>query len=89
MGITSIANLTPLPSPRAIEPDIEPLPMARVENSTRTGDGTYSPSNGKSARGAEDDESEEPLEDLPGDAESESTTAVTSPNAESQISFFA
>ena len=66
MGITPIVNLTPLT--RSIEPDLEPLPMARVENSARTGDETYSPSNGKSARGSEDDATEDefddPLEDV-------------------------
>jgi len=59
MGITPIVNLTPMLIVRALEPDLEPLPMARVENSARTGDETYSPSNQKSARGAEDDGAEE------------------------------
>ena len=53
MGITPITNLTQLPMAHSVESDLEPLPMARVENSARTDDETYSPSNGKSARGSE------------------------------------
>ncbi len=55
MGITPIANLTPLPLARAIQADLDPLPMERVENTSRAGDETYSPGGGASARGSEDD----------------------------------
>lgn len=56
MGITPIANLAPLPLARTIQPDLDPLPMERVENTSRTRDETYSPSGGgASARGSEDD----------------------------------
>ncbi len=54
MGISPIASLIPLPVARAIEADLEPLPMERVEMSPRTGDETYSPSGEPSGRGAED-----------------------------------
>jgi hypothetical protein len=59
MGITPITSLLPLPVARAIQADLDPLPMARVENSARTGDETYSPSNGKSAGGSEENSSED------------------------------
>lgn len=89
MGITPITNLTPLPLARSIQADIEPLPMERVENSARTGDETYSPSGGKSARGSEDDASDDDLEQL--DDEVGSEPAAPSPNAGQPrpISFFA
>jgi hypothetical protein len=89
MGISPITNLTQLPQPRSVGSELEPPPMERVENSARTGDETYSPSNGKSARGSEDDGSEDEFENLPDEVEAESSTqpAVTSPT--SQISFFA
>jgi hypothetical protein len=59
MGITPIISLLPLPVARAIQADLDPLPMARVENSARTGDETYSPSGGKSAGGSEENSSED------------------------------
>lgn len=37
MGISPITNLAPLPISRAIEKELEPLPMERVESSSRTG----------------------------------------------------
>jgi len=54
-GITPITNLMPLPLTRSIEPDLELLPMERVENTARTRDETYSPSRQPSERGAEED----------------------------------
>ncbi len=59
MGITSITYLTPLPLTRALQAELDPLPMERVENSARTGDEKYSPSGGRSARGSADDASED------------------------------
>jgi len=65
MGISPISNLLPLPESHAIQADLEPLPMQRVENSPRSGDETYSPGDGKSARGSEDDASgDEPEEEI-------------------------
>lgn len=99
MGITPIISLTPLPLTRSIGSDLEPLPMERVENSARTGDETYSPSNGKSARGAdndgpedggsEDDGSEDEFQNLAGEDEAESTTQPAGKDPTRQISFFA
>jgi hypothetical protein len=67
MGITPIVNLAPLPLTRAVEKVLEPLPMERVEDTARTGDETYSPSNQGSSRGAEDDgpEDDSPDDDGP------------------------
>lgn len=59
MGITPITNLIPLPTGRVIPSGLEPLPMERIENSARTGDETYSPSGGRSARGSAGDNLEE------------------------------
>jgi hypothetical protein len=65
--MTPITNLAPLPLTRAIEKELEPLPMERVDNTARTGDETYSPSQQRSARGAEDDgpEGNSPEETVP------------------------
>lgn len=62
MGITPIFNLGPLPLTRAKEGKLEPRPMERVENASRSGDETYSPSGGGTANRSEggtdeDDES--------------------------------
>jgi hypothetical protein len=89
MGITPITNLTQLLQPRTVGSEIEPPPMARVENSARTGDETYSSSNGKSARGSEDDGSEDDFVDLPEEEEAESASEPAAPTPTSQISFFA
>jgi hypothetical protein len=89
MGITPISNLTELPLPRAVASELEPLPMARVENTSRTNDETYSPSNGKSVRGSEDNESEDKLDDLPDEEEAESASQPAVITQTSQINFFA
>jgi|SRR5580658_5764945 hypothetical protein len=85
MGISPISNLFPLPDAHAIEADLEPVPMQRVENSSRTGDETYSPSNGKSSHGSEDG--------TPEDEPEESSVEPEDASAESAeprpISFFA
>jgi hypothetical protein len=88
MGITTITNLMPLPPARVIGSELEPVPTARVENSARTGDETYSPSNGKSARGSEDDGSGDELEELIPDEEAEPETEPTRANPASKVSFF-
>ncbi len=89
MGISPITNLTELPMARTVGSELEPPPMERVENSARTGDETYSPSNGKSARGSEDDGSEDDFDDLPESTEAESSVPHAAKNQTSQISFFA
>ncbi|MGD0901521.1 MAG: hypothetical protein ABR924_01140 [Terracidiphilus sp.] len=89
MGITPITNLNPLTLARSVESDDEPLPMERVERSTRTGDEKYTPSNGKSARGAEDDEPGDELEELPVEDEAEPAAPPTRNDASRPISFFA
>jgi hypothetical protein len=68
MGITPISNLPPLQLARSIESDLELMPMSRVEDSARTGEETYSPSEQQAAPSA-DDSQEEVLEE-----EIESTT---------------
>ena len=99
MGITPITNLIPLQVVRALKSDLEPLPMERVENSSRTGDETYSSSNGQSNRGSEDDASEDDAaeDDLMEDAldepsyqsSPETTAHPAAPSQPRPISFFA
>ena len=94
MGISPIVNLSPMLLTRALEPDLEPMPMARVENSARTGDETYSPSSQKSARGAEDEGAEEDgaddeFEDLADSDDEESLRQPALKSPSSQISLFA
>jgi hypothetical protein len=54
----------PLPAVRSIDSDLQLPPAARVENTSRTGDETYSPSNGKPSRGSEDDSDDASEDDL-------------------------
>lgn len=101
MGITPISNLLPTSFASPAASAIEPLPMARVENSGRTGDDAYSPSNGKPARGSEDDTEEsdeeefeddvDPVADLePGEPPLDASRGHDSPaNDRRAVSFFA
>ena len=103
MGIAPITSLLPLSASRAAAFDLELLPMERVENSARTGDETYSPSNGKPARGSEDDAPDDDFaddqsgsefaEDTLDDQCDEPSTGLdghsTNPDEPRPISFFA
>jgi hypothetical protein len=84
MGITPITNLTPLPIARPIEIDIGLPPMQRVENSVRTGDETYSPSDGRSA-----DESEDEFDSPAPEDELELKAQPAENGQRRQINFFA
>jgi hypothetical protein len=89
MGITPITNLMPLPVARLVQGEMDPLPMERIQSSSRTGDETYSPSGGKSARGSEDDA----FEDAPETSDDESADGQTAQPSQAavprKISFFA
>jgi len=89
MGITPLTYLTPLPLSRSLQADLDPLPMERVENSARTGDEKYSPSNGRSARGSEDDTPDEELDASEDQASGEFPTPLREPTQPRTISFFA
>jgi hypothetical protein len=94
MGISPIVNLTPLPLTREVEKVLDPLPMEKVEDTSRTGDETYSPSNQNSARGAEDDGPEEnsPEEEFQNLANQDEEPPSAEPAAEApnpRISFLA
>jgi hypothetical protein len=94
MGISPINNLPPLLLDRAVESDFALAPMARVENSARTGDEKYSPSNQKSARGAEDDgpeddESEDGFDDAPSEDDGASIRLKAGKGLNRPVSFFA
>lgn len=93
MGITPITNLIPLPTGRAIPSGLEPLPMERIESSARTGEETYSPSGGKSARGSADDDLEDDVyegeaDDLDDEPTGETTMALARPWPSKPISFY-
>jgi hypothetical protein len=77
MGITPITSLIPLPTGRAIPSGLEPLPMERIENSAKTGDETYSPSGGRSARGSADDDLEDDVYEGETDEPEDESTAET------------
>jgi hypothetical protein len=94
MGITPITNLMPLPLTRSIEPDLELLPMERVENTARTRDETYSPSRQPSERGAEEDGPEDDgrQDEFEGSEDEDRRVLPRQPAASSpagEISFFA
>jgi hypothetical protein len=89
MGITPITNLMPLSVARAVQADLDPLPMQRVENSPRTADETYSPSNGKSARGSADDGSADDLDEIAGESADEPDNASSEAGQPGPISLFA
>jgi hypothetical protein len=94
MGISPITNLMPLSVARAVQADLDPLPMQRVENSPRTADETYSPSNGQSGRGSADDASDgDAAEDDLGEVADDSADEPANPSSEAgqpgPISFFA
>ncbi|MGB8918308.1 MAG: hypothetical protein WCC89_15740 [Candidatus Sulfotelmatobacter sp.] len=90
MGIGPVLNLIPLPVAQAIETDFQLSPMARVENSARNGDETYSPGGGESAGGS-DDGAEDEFDDVEGqsDSETESTAPPPALSGDQPISFFA
>ncbi len=89
MGITPISSLLPLPVAHAMQADMDPLPMARIENSPRAGDETYSSASGQSASGSKDDSSDDSLEDF-ADESDEALSASASPDrSQGSISFFA
>jgi hypothetical protein len=73
MGITPISSLLPVSFASPAASALEPLPMARVENSGRTDDDDYSPSNAKSSRGSEDDTDESDGEEIEDDLAIESS----------------
>ena len=94
MGITPITGLTPLSVARAVQADLDPLPMQRVENSPRTADETYSPGNGKSTRGSADDASdgdavEDDLDELADEPGDEPANPSSEAGPLGAISFFA
>ena len=89
MGIAPIINLIPLSQTRTVQGNFEPVPMERVENSARTGDETYSPSNGKSAGGSEEETPEDELDSLELAPDEESTGKSIDVSELGPISFFA
>ena len=89
MGIAPITGLIPLSQARTVQGSLEPLPMERVENSARTGDETYTPSDGKSAGGSEDDSAEEELDSFELSSDDETTDRPSGSGEPRPINFFA
>jgi len=89
MGISPVTNLTLRPLARSVLAELDPAPMERVDKSSRIRDETYSPSGGKSARGSEDDASEDDREQLEDEAGSEPAASSSETIEPRPISFFA
>ncbi|MGP8175557.1 MAG: hypothetical protein ACLP7O_13555 [Terracidiphilus sp.] len=93
MEISPIPGIRALPVMKSPPAGPELTPLFDIENTPRIGDEIYSPSNGKPARGAEDDGSEDVLDDLEDGGEHEPETGSVTSSAEKnpnrQISFFA
>jgi hypothetical protein len=89
MEISPISGIRALPVFKDRSSDAELTPLSDIEELARTGDETYTPSNGSQASVAEDDD-EELIEDAPEEEEPDQT-ARTSIEADSggAISFFA
>jgi hypothetical protein len=89
MEISPITGIRAMPVMKSPPVDPELTALFDIENTARTGDETYSPSAAKSARGAEDDGSEDEFDDLADEDEVESTRQPAGKNPSRQISFFA
>ena len=89
MEIGPVTGIRAVPVIKSPPADPELTPLFDIENTPRIGDEIYSPSNGKSARGAEDDGSEDDFDDLPDEIEIEATAPPAENNPARQISFFA
>jgi hypothetical protein len=85
MGIAPITNLIPLSIERASASTLEPLPMARVENSARRGDETYTPSRGESEEDAEDSSSSDSDLELTGDTEFQDEDSEDNASSDSDL----
>jgi hypothetical protein len=88
MGIGPITNLTPLVVTRAVEADVEPVSMKRVEDSSRTKDETYSPSDQQASSSPDDTEEEVPVVEIPEDA-AEPDDGQAEGSSEPRINFLA
>jgi hypothetical protein len=90
MGIGPVIPMIPLPASQTVERDFALPPMARVENSARSGDESYSPSGGESAGNSDDGDPEGEFEELTGEEEEAQFTAPPAAKSlDQQISFFA
>jgi len=92
MEISPIAGIRAMPVVKSPPIDPELTAVFDIDNSARIGDETWTPSERKSGRGAEDDGSDDPLEDLDDAGETEAETRGTTPTEKAeprQISFFA
>lgn len=94
MEIVPIAALTSLPVSRYLPAVLDPSPMARLENSARAGDETYSSSADRQAQGSADCAGDDPDTDsATEELESEESNNFGSRNVEvakdRAVSFFA
>jgi hypothetical protein len=93
MEISPIAGIRAMPVVKAPPADTELTAVFDIDNSARTGDETWTPSNSKSGRGSEDDGSEDEFEEFEDATELEEETSPRVFAAEKtegrQISFFA
>jgi hypothetical protein len=91
MEIGPVPGIRALPVMKSPPPGPELPPLFDIDNTPRIGDETYSPGNGKPARGAEDDGSEDGLDVLEDSGEHETGSGISSAekSPDRQISFFA
>jgi len=90
MEISPIAAIRIAPTFRSRETDLGLTDVFEIENSSRTGDETYSPSGGKAASGSEDGEAEDQeQEEGTAEGEEEGKVQKAENGAGREISFFA
>jgi hypothetical protein len=89
MEIGPITGVRALPVVKAPPIDSELPAVFDIEHAARTGDETYTPSRGKSASGAEEDESDDEIENLADTDAADSAEPAQQPSAGRAISFFA
>jgi hypothetical protein len=78
MEISPISGIRGLPPPKAKAVDLGPAEVVDIEGYARIGDETYTPGDGKSASGAEEDGPEEEIEQAEDELETGYTTGAVS-----------
>ena len=89
MEIGPVTGIRAVPVIKSPPADPELTPLFDIENTPRIVDEIYSPSNFKSARGAEDDGSEDDFDEFPDDNETEPAIPPAAKTPSRPISFFA
>jgi hypothetical protein len=88
MGISPISGIHGLPVLKPRSPDADRSALSDIEQVTPIGDETYTPSEGNSASGADDDR-DEPMDSPESQEPAQATTSPEQPSPGGAISFFA